>query len=176
MRILLVLLVSLVIFDLSEASKKNKTNLTNVTAPTNSTLKPAGCGVVGAPAFFIAGNPWFVLMDLFSSRHKYLIGFIVYQRKKTELRWKLLSQHMPNLGIGRFRAMLHQSFDDWARFSSLSFHEVNANDKADIELSFVPRYLDPLGRFDGPAGTLAYAYFPPSGVVRFESEERWTES
>ena len=96
-------------------------------------------------------------------------------RKKKQFTWKLLSQYVPFFGHGTARALLHQSFNDWAKYAPITFQEVNEYDQADFELGFLPTYHDPLRRFDGLGGTLAYAYFPPSGVIRFEAEEPWTD-
>jgi len=87
----------------------------------------------------------------------------------------LINFNLPSFGVAKTRALLRESFNDWAKYAPLTFQEVSQNQKADFELAFVHRYHDDLRRFDGPGGTLAYAYFPPSGLIRFEAEERWTD-
>ena len=52
---------------------------------------------------------------------------------------------------------------------------MSEHEKADFDLGFLPSYYDQLRRFDGPGGTLAYAYFPPSGLIRFDAEETWSD-
>ena len=96
-------------------------------------------------------------------------------RKKKSFKWKLVQYYLPAYGVARIRAQIREAFNDWATHAPLTFQEVSENQKADFELAFVPRYYDPLGRFDGPGGTLAYAYFPPSGVIRFDAEEPWSD-
>jgi hypothetical protein len=96
-------------------------------------------------------------------------------RKKNVFTWKLVNYYLPSYGIGGTRAQIHQAFNDWAAHAPLTFHEVSEHDNADFDLGFLPSYYDPLGRFDGPVGVLAYAYFPPSGLIRFDAEESWSE-
>jgi hypothetical protein len=96
-------------------------------------------------------------------------------RNKQHLTWKLVSYYVPSFGYDAARAQLHQSFNDWARHIPLNFHEVSEHDQADFDIAFIPTHHDPLARFDGAGGTLAYAYFPPSGMIRFEADEPWTE-
>ena len=96
-------------------------------------------------------------------------------RKKKSFKWKLVNGNIPSFGLAKTRAQLRISFNDWSRYAPLTFQEVSQHEKADFELSFVHRYYDDISRFDGPGGTLAYAYFPPSGIIRFEAEEPWTD-
>ncbi|CAF4174533.1 unnamed protein product [Adineta steineri] len=73
------------------------------------------------------------------------------QWKKKSLTWKLLDGYHPSYGT------------------------ISQYEEADFELAFIHRVHDPIRRFDGPGGTLAYSYLPPSGVIRFEAEELWTD-
>jgi len=86
-----------------------------------------------------------------------------------------VDSYLPSMGVAKTRAMLRESFNDWARYAPLTFTEVSQYETADFELAFIHQYHDEIRRFDGPGGTLAYAYLPPSGVIRFESEEPWTD-
>ena len=83
--------------------------------------------------------------------------------------------NLPWFGEGKTRALIQEAFNDWAKYAPLTFREVSPYDQADFELAFVHRYHDEIRRFDGPGGTLAYAYSPPSGLIRFEAEEPWTD-
>ncbi|CAF0761317.1 unnamed protein product [Adineta steineri] len=73
------------------------------------------------------------------------------QWKKKSLTWKLLDGDHPSYGT------------------------VTQYEEADFELAFIHRVHDPIRRFDGPGGILAYAFLPPSGMIRFEAEEPWTD-
>ncbi len=96
-------------------------------------------------------------------------------RQKKSFKWKLINGYIPSFGVAKTRALIQESFNDWAKYAPLTFQEVSQYEKADFELAFIPRYYDELRRFDGPGGTLAYAYFPPSGIIRFEADEPWTD-
>jgi len=87
----------------------------------------------------------------------------------------LININLPSFGATKTRALLREAFNDWAKYAPLTFQEVSQNERADFELAFIHRFHDEIRRFDGPGGTLAYAYFPPSGIIRFEAEEPWTD-
>ncbi|CAF1048702.1 unnamed protein product [Adineta steineri] len=104
-----------------------------------------------------------------------LVYSVETQWKKKSLTWKLLDGDHPSYGTGRTRAQIQDAFNDWARYAPLTFREVSQYDEADFELAFIHRIHDAIRRFDGPGGTLAYSYLPPSGMIRFEAEEPWTD-
>jgi len=87
----------------------------------------------------------------------------------------LVTHNLPSFGAAKTRAQLRESFNDWAKYAPITFQEVSQNQRADFEFAFIHRYHDDIGKFDGPGGTLAYAYPPPTGVIRFEAEEPWTD-
>ncbi|CAF1409588.1 unnamed protein product [Adineta steineri] len=95
--------------------------------------------------------------------------------RKKSLTWKLLDGYHPSYGTSRTRAQIQDAFNDWARYAPLTFREVPQYEEADFELAFIHRFHDDIRRFDGPGGILAYSYFPPSGIIRFEAEEPWTD-
>ncbi|CAF3906973.1 unnamed protein product, partial [Adineta steineri] len=118
-----------------------------------TTIKIPRCGVRDIPLMYSFENQW----------------------KKKSFTWKLLDGYHPSYGTGRTRAQIQQAFTDWARYAPLTFREVSQYDEADFELAFIHRIHDPIRRFDGPGGILAYAFLPPSGMIRFEAEEPWTD-
>ncbi|UJR20295.1 hypothetical protein I4U23_023426 [Adineta vaga] len=139
---------------IKESRKKPSVSVTtsrNINIST--TTKVPRCGVIDGPLLYSLETQW----------------------GKKDFTWKLINSYLPSFGAGRTRAILYESFNDWARYAPLTFREVSEHDKADFEISFIHRYHDPIRRFDGPGGTLAYAYLPPSGIVHFEAEEDWTE-
>ncbi|CAF0773848.1 unnamed protein product [Adineta ricciae] len=139
---------------LKESKSTRKILVTTISTPNiSSSTKIPRCGVRDGPLFYSAESQW----------------------GKKDFTWKLVNGYLPAFGAGRTRAILYESFNDWARYAPLTFREVSEYDKADFEISFVHRYHDPIRRFDGPGGTLGYAYLPPSGVIHFEAEEEWTE-
>ncbi len=112
----------------------------------------------------------FALVTLIDMKEKQ-ISF----RQKKFFKWKLIDRNLPSFGAAKTRALLREAFNDWAKYAPLTFQEVSQNQKADFELAFIHRYHDDIRRFDGPGGTLAYAYAPPLGIIRFEAEEPWTD-
>lgn len=96
-----------------------------------------------------------------------------FDRPKKSFTWKLTNGNLPSFGETETREQLRESFDDWAKYAPVTFREVSQNEKADFDLAFVDENDD--GHFDGPGGTLAYAYFPTEGKIRFDMSENWTQ-
>ncbi|CAF1016757.1 unnamed protein product [Adineta steineri] len=139
---------------LKKAQSKSKSSTTRKpNKEIETTTKIPRCGVRDGPLMYLAEAPW----------------------KKKSFTWKLLDGYHPSYGTGRTRAQIQDAFNDWARYAPLTFREVSQYDEADFELAFIHRVHDPIRRFDGPGGTLAYAYLPPSGMIRFEAEEPWKD-
>lgn len=102
-------------------------------------------------------------------------------RNKT-LTWTVLKY--PKTSHNR-AAMLDSDIDNamsrawniWARVTSLSFrHEKDSRNKADINIKFETRRHQtngPYYDFDGEGNVLAHAFFPESGVVHFDDDERF---
>jgi matrix metalloproteinase-13 (collagenase 3) len=75
----------------------------------------------------------------------------------------------------RTRQIIQESFDAWSGACDLRFHEVQS-DRANIIMELARGNRS---GFDGPGGTLAYAYLPPTVdfngqlVMRWDMDEQW---
>ncbi|CAF3122936.1 unnamed protein product [Rotaria sp. Silwood2] len=103
------------------------------------------CGVQDHPLAFTLSKPW----------------------PKKSFTWKWADSNFPQFGERKTREQLRESFNDWAKYAPITFQEVSQNEKADFHLAFGDD-------FDGPGRTLAYAYFPTNGRIRFDPAESWT--
>jgi hypothetical protein len=77
------------------------------------------------------------------------------------------------------RKQIQQAFDDWARYSGLTFREVIGHQKADFNLNFAyGDHGDDYPFQDGRNGVLAHAFYPRDsyrGDIHFDSVEKWSE-
>ncbi|CAF4882008.1 unnamed protein product [Rotaria sp. Silwood1] len=103
------------------------------------------CGVLDRPLAFTLANSW---------------------PKKT-FTWKWADSNFPKFGEEKTSEQLRESFNDWAKYAPITFQEVSRNEKADFHVAFADNS-------DGPGRTLAYAYFPTNGRIRFDPAESWT--
>jgi hypothetical protein len=87
----------------------------------------------------------------------------------------LANTDLPALGADKIRQQIRQSFDDWAKYLTLTFHEASENDEADFNLAFIDRYHKEGQSFDGLGGVLAHTSEQFSGRIRFETTEEWTD-
>jgi hypothetical protein len=77
------------------------------------------------------------------------------------------------------KRMIERSFQQWAKVTPLSFTEVSTS--ADIDILFAPAEHGDGDPFDGPAGVLAHAFFPPpnggriAGDMHFDEDEKWND-
>lgn len=92
--------------------------------------------------------------------------------KKT-FTWQLIDQNLPQFGAARTREAIRQAFEDWAQHAPLTFREVSTNEKADFHIAFVDRSHPDGEFFDERGTTLAYAYLPPVGKLRFNTQHKW---
>jgi hypothetical protein len=85
-----------------------------------------------------------------------------------------VSDYLPGISRTNFDAVMQQGFDAWTRHGNLNVARATAG-RADIVIS--------VGRgratnFDGPGGTLAWAYLPNGNdgqlLMRFDLDETWT--
>ena len=75
--------------------------------------------------------------------------------------------------------ILCQAFDSWSKVTDLSFQQITTQNGANI---LIDVGSGPSSHFDGPLGTLAWAYLPPTGnyngqlLMKFDTEELWAKS
>lgn len=85
----------------------------------------------------------------------------------------MVTGNLPSFGETTTREQLRESFEDWVKYAPVTFREVSEDENADFHLAFLGR--EDGGDFDGPGGTLAYAYLPTVGKIRFDMSEPWTQ-
>ena len=94
-------------------------------------------------------------------------------RPKKSFTWKLINKNIPSFGIVKTREEIRKAFDDWAKHAPLTFREVSETEDADFNLAFVDRTHPEGASFDEQNVTLAIAYFPPVGVLRYNTRQNW---
>lgn len=107
-----------------------------------------------------------------SSRRK---RYVVYGTKWRDLILTYLIQNFhPNLTVDSQYSAFQRAFQDWKDAAPLlSFTEVKTI-AAKLKLSFQRLDHGDGSPFDGPGKTLAHAFFPPTGLIHFDSDEQWT--
>ncbi|KAL4091884.1 hypothetical protein QTP88_026496 [Uroleucon formosanum] len=91
------------------------------------------------------------------------------------LTWSLRTRRLDKVDHGWVRADLNKAFQVWAKYSKLTFREVNS-ESADILVFFEKGYHGDGYPFDGPGQVLAHAFFPGTGRggdAHFDEEEEW---
>ncbi|CAF5099097.1 unnamed protein product, partial [Rotaria sp. Silwood1] len=92
------------------------------------------------------------------------------------LTWKLDYNHSV-YDSSKIREDIQQAFDDWARYTELSFREVTEGEKADFNLVFISDDHSDEVPFDGPRGQISHS-FPlgshSAGYIHFNSAEKWS--
>jgi hypothetical protein len=77
------------------------------------------------------------------------------------------------------RQDIQQAFDDWARYTKLTFFEVTEDKKADFNLAFVSGDHSDGTPFDGPGGQVSHTFLPDNryvGHIHFDSTEKWSHT
>uniref|UniRef100_A0A915PSL1 Peptidase metallopeptidase domain-containing protein n=1 Tax=Setaria digitata TaxID=48799 RepID=A0A915PSL1_9BILA len=93
-----------------------------------------------------------------------------YKWKKNDLTYSIES--LPNEpSEHEVREALRKASDMWTKVTPLTLNEVSH--KADIEIAFAQRMHNDPWPFDGQGGVLAHATLPTSGILHFDSEEKW---
>lgn len=82
--------------------------------------------------------------------------------EKKQLTYKVV-QYSSKLRKEDVDRELAKAFGIWQKNSALSFRAVSVTQPADIEVRFTSQGIHN-ARFDGPGGTLAYAFFPVSFI------------
>ncbi|XP_063958200.1 50 kDa hatching enzyme-like [Lytechinus pictus] len=98
---------------------------------------------------------------------------------RTDLTWNIIgdSQDLPRAQV---ESIMERAFTAWSDVSSLTFRKVSSSEP-DIKILFAAgEHGDGFdGRFDGPSGVLAHAYFPSSnpigGDAHFDEDETYTD-
>lgn len=93
------------------------------------------------------------------------------------LTWKLNDSH-PFYYTANIREQMQESFNDWAKHTTLTFSEVSGDNRADFNLAFVyGDHGDGAPLSDGQGGVIAHAFFPwhkYSGQIHFDLTEKWS--
>ncbi|CAF3514673.1 unnamed protein product [Rotaria sp. Silwood1] len=93
------------------------------------------------------------------------------------LTWKLDYDHS-FYDLTKTSRQIKQSFNDWARYTKLTFHQATEQENADFNLAFQSGQHSDEYPFDGRDGTLAHAFYPwqhKRGQIHFDSTEKWTD-
>lgn len=77
-----------------------------------------------------------------------------------------LTYRFINITDNGTRSAIRAALTYWMPGTNLSFSEVDSGTPADLDFQY--------GSIDGPANVLANAYYPPNGLVTFDSSESWT--
>lgn len=91
--------------------------------------------------------------------------------KNRTLTWKLDHDHSFH-DTAKTRRHIEEAFNYWAKYTDLTFREVDENEQADFNLAFVTGEHG-----DGRGGVLAHAEYPWKryrGQIHFDSTERWS--
>jgi Matrixin len=102
------------------------------------------------------------------------LSMIFICRSNTTLKWRLIGD-IPKFGRAKTRAIIQEAFNDWARYAPLKFCESPDDESAEFVIDFVTGDHRDGYPFDGPAGTLAHAFFPKDGRIHFDATEDWSE-
>uniref|UniRef100_A0A8R1Y1J9 ZnMc domain-containing protein n=1 Tax=Onchocerca volvulus TaxID=6282 RepID=A0A8R1Y1J9_ONCVO len=93
-----------------------------------------------------------------------------YKWKKNDLTYSIES--LPKEPSEReVREAIKKASDTWSAVTTLKLNEIS--DEADITIAFARRIHNDPWPFDGQGGILAHATLPPSGILHFDSDERW---
>ncbi len=87
------------------------------------------------------------------------------------MKWKLNFDVIPTIGEAESLQYIRQAFDDWARYTPLTFHEVSANETADINIAFSAGNHEEGWSFDRL--TLAHVFLPTDGRIYFDATKHW---
>ncbi|CAF1208494.1 unnamed protein product [Rotaria sordida] len=93
------------------------------------------------------------------------------------LTWKLDYDHS-FYDVIKTSRQIEQSFNDWARYTKLTFRQVTEQEDVDFNLAFESGQHSDAYPFDGRDGTLAHAFYPwqhGRGQIHFDSTEKWTD-
>jgi len=75
-------------------------------------------------------------------------------------------------------SLISEAFYSWSKVADMSFKKIESQDSANIVINIGSGKED---HFDGPSGTLAWAYLPPRPdymgqlLMKFDTEELWSD-
>ncbi|EFO15073.1 matrixin family protein [Loa loa] len=93
-----------------------------------------------------------------------------YKWKKNDLTYSIESL-TNELSESEVREALKKASDTWSAVTRLTLNEISQ--KGDITVAFARRMHDDPWPFDGEGGVLAHATLPSSGILHFDSDEKW---
>ncbi|CAF3526065.1 unnamed protein product [Adineta steineri] len=73
------------------------------------------------------------------------------------------------------RRIINQAFQDWEKYSGLTFEMLNKKEGADLIIKFRSNDHGDGYPFDGQGATLAHAFYPKSGDIHFDDDEIFTD-
>ncbi|VDM09791.1 unnamed protein product [Wuchereria bancrofti] len=93
-----------------------------------------------------------------------------YKWEKNDLTYSIESL-TNELSESEVRDALKKAFDTWSAVTRITLNEISK--KADITVAFARRMHNDPWPFDGEGGILAHATLPSSGILHFDSDEKW---
>ncbi|VIO97500.1 Matrixin family protein [Brugia malayi] len=93
-----------------------------------------------------------------------------YKWEKSDLTYSIESL-TSELSESEVRDALKKAFDTWSAVTRITLNEIS--EKADITIAFARRMHNDPWPFDGEGGILAHATLPSSGILHFDSDEKW---
>ncbi|VDK82366.1 unnamed protein product [Litomosoides sigmodontis] len=93
-----------------------------------------------------------------------------YKWAKNDLTYSIES-FTDKLSEHEVREALRKACDVWSAVTPLTLNELSK--KADITVAFARRMHNDPWPFDGQGGVLAHATLPSSGILHFDSDEKW---
>jgi len=87
-----------------------------------------------------------------------------------------IQDYLPGLSKPDFESIIYQSFQAWCRYGHVQVEPVRMNERPDI---IIATGRGRQSNFDGPGGTLAWAYLPNGNdqqlTMKFDLDETWTQ-
>ncbi|CAG9537330.1 unnamed protein product [Cercopithifilaria johnstoni] len=93
-----------------------------------------------------------------------------YKWKKNDLTYSIESL-ADDLSEREVRDAIRKACDTWSAVIPITLNEISK--KADITVAFARRMHGDPWPFDGQGGVLAHATLPSSGILHFDSDEKW---
>ena len=97
---------------------------------------------------------------------------------KNDLKWFIEEYPKQQKSITsheQIRTIMKQAFDDWEKHSGLRFEMAKSKEAAELKIRFDSKDHGDGYPFDGQGATLAHAFYPVSGNIHFDDDERFTD-